>query len=70
MAEREVQPEEAGLLPAELPDLRDTLVLGLLRRGEHRSFQKLPPLRLEPGDVIVYLVDETPGVRHAARHRP
>ena len=70
MAEREVRPEEAGLLTAELPDLRHSLVLGVLRDREHHSFQQLPTLRLAAGDVVVYLVDETPGAHHAGRHAP
>ena len=58
MAERVVRPEEAGMLVAELPDLRGSLVLGVARGREHCPFQRLRTFRLEPGDRIVYLAGE------------
>jgi voltage-gated potassium channel len=70
MAEHIVQPDEAGRLAADLPDLREALVLGVLRGKEHHSFQALPSLSLAPGDVVVYLVDETSGTHHQGPHAP
>jgi voltage-gated potassium channel len=64
MSERVVLPEEAGLLARELPDMGDTLILGVLRDREHFSFQRLETLALAPGDIVVYLADETPEASH------
>jgi voltage-gated potassium channel len=58
MAERIVQPEEAGLLASDLSGLGDVLILGVLRGREHISFQHLGEFRLAPGDAVVYLADE------------
>ncbi len=56
--ERRVRPDEAGKRVAELPDLRDKLVLGVARGPERCPFQNLASFELMPGDLVVYL---TPG---------
>jgi voltage-gated potassium channel len=58
MAERIVQPDEAGRLVSELPDLTGALVLGAARGRERCPFHQLPCFRLRAGDVIVYLTGE------------
>ena len=58
MAERIVQPAEAGRLASELPDLAGVLILGAARGQERCPFYQLPCLRLRAGDVIVYLTGE------------
>ena len=63
MAERIVQPEEAGLRVGELPGLDGVLILGVLRGREHVSFQHLATLRLASEDAVVYLVDESTGAQ-------
>ena len=54
-AERVVAPGERGKLVSELPDLRDTLILGVARKGARCPFHRLSRYPLEPGDVVVYL---------------
>lgn len=55
VAEYVVKPGEAGQLARELPELKDDLVLGMMR-GMHRyPFHQLSDERLQPGDVVVYL---------------
>jgi voltage-gated potassium channel len=55
IAEREVQPGEAGMLAHDLPDLANALVLGVAR-GKHRyPYHQLGDFRLQPGDLVVYL---------------
>lgn len=66
MAEREVLPEETGMAVAELPGLGNTLILGVMRGRQHYSFPQLPTLELLPGDVVVYLSDDSTGAQHAA----
>ena len=58
MAERIVQPDEAGRLASELSGLDDGLILGVARGRERCPFHQLPCFRLRPGDVIVYLTGE------------
>jgi hypothetical protein len=58
MTERIVQPDEAGCLASELPDLGGALILGLARGRDRCPFYQLPCFRLRPGDVIVYLTGE------------
>lgn len=59
LSERIVQPDEAGLTAGELPDLAGALLLGAARGKERFAFHQLPGLRLQPGDVVVYLPAET-----------
>jgi voltage-gated potassium channel len=54
-AERIVRAEEAGLRASDLPDMRECLILGVARGGQHVHFPDLPTFRLEPGDAVVYL---------------
>jgi voltage-gated potassium channel len=61
LSERIVQPEEAGLTVDNLPDLADSLILGVARGNGHYPFNQLPGLRLQSGDVIVFL---PPGTGH------
>lgn len=61
MVEKVVTPEEAGLRAAELPELRDALVIGVQRGEEHFSFQQARELPLQAGDAVVYLIDDTHG---------
>jgi voltage-gated potassium channel len=63
MAERAVLPGEAGRRAADLPAMRDVLVLGVQRGETHFSFQQARVLPLEAGDVVVYLVDDARGPR-------
>jgi len=56
LGERTVRPEEAGLPVAQLPDLEDKLVLGAYHEGKSYPFNRLSGLRLQPGDIVVYLV--------------
>lgn len=58
MAERIVQPDEAGRLVSDLTGLDGVLVLGVLRGREHISFRQLGTAPLAAGDAVVYLVDE------------
>jgi voltage-gated potassium channel len=58
-AERFVQPSEAGMTVAELQDLQDKLILGVARGDERYAFHQLGQFRLQPGDVVVYLVAAT-----------
>jgi voltage-gated potassium channel len=55
MAEHVVQPDEAGRLVSELPDLRDALVMGVLRDQERCPYSRLADWPLAAGDIIVYL---------------
>ncbi|HWG84176.1 MAG TPA: potassium channel family protein [Deinococcales bacterium] len=55
-AEHSVTPAEAGRLVADLPHLQGTLPLGVMRGRQRHSFQELGGLRLQAGDVVVYLV--------------
>jgi voltage-gated potassium channel len=55
LSEQIVRPEEAGLAVNELPDLAGSLILGVARGKSHYPFNQLAGLRLQPGDVIVYL---------------
>lgn len=57
IAERVVQPEEAGKLPSELADLPHAVIVGVVRDNEHLSLSRLRDLRLAAGDTIVYLVE-------------
>ena len=65
LSERIVQPDEAGLAVDSLPDLTGSLILGVARGKGHYPFNQLSDLRLQPGDVIVYL---PPGTGHG--HEP
>jgi voltage-gated potassium channel len=58
MAERIVQPDDAGRLASELTDLDGALILGVARGQERCPFYQLPCFRLRPGDVVVYLTGE------------
>jgi hypothetical protein len=49
---------------SELPELRDTLVLGVSRGHERRTFHQLADYRTQPGDAIVTITSE-PGVPRA-----
>ena len=53
--ERVVKPEEAGMHPVDLPDLKGTLILGVARGDEHCPFHQMAHYILQPGDRIVYL---------------
>lgn len=55
-AERVVRSEEAGKLVSELSGLQEALVLGVKRDIVRYPFHALKHFRLQPGDVIVYLV--------------
>ena len=55
IAERVVRPEEARLKVADLPDLRDTLVLGVARGDERCPFNMLHDYTLQSGDVVVFI---------------
>ena len=55
LSERVVRLDEAGMTAGALPDLADALILGAARGRERFAFNELPRLRLQPGDVIVYL---------------
>ena len=60
--ERVVSPAEAGKTTADLPELADTLVLGLEgANGEHVPFHRLPGRPLQAGDTIVYVCGNDPG---------
>lgn len=61
LSERIVRPEEAGLAVDNLPDLVGSLILGVARGKGHYPFNQLSGLRLQSGDVIVYL---PPGTGH------
>ena len=54
-AERVVQPQEAGLTVAELPDLQSMLILGVARGSQRYAFHQLRQFSLQPGDLVVYL---------------
>jgi voltage-gated potassium channel len=58
VAERIVQPKEAGLLPSELPDISDKVLLGGMRGKQRFSYRQLATLRLEPQDALVYLTSD------------
>ncbi len=66
-AERAIEPSERGLTTAELPDMADNLVLGVIRDGERVQFDRLAGFRLEPGDTVVYLTGDP---HHDHRGRP
>jgi voltage-gated potassium channel len=69
VAEHVVQPQEAGLLASELPELRDDVVLGMMR-GMHRyPFHQLGEERLRAGDVVVYLSHDPEAERTEAAER-
>lgn len=55
VAECVVRAGEAGRLASDLPDLAETLVLGVARGEERWTFEQLPHIRLEPDDIVVYL---------------
>ncbi|MDQ2654529.1 MAG: potassium channel family protein [Chloroflexota bacterium] len=55
LSERIVRPDEAGMTAARLPGLGDALILGAARGRERFAFHQLSGLRLQPGDVVVYL---------------
>ncbi len=61
MAERVVGPAERGKRAAELPDLAEALILGVMRGTERCPFYEIEQFPLEPGDVIVYLSGEPTG---------
>jgi voltage-gated potassium channel len=65
-AERVIRPDETGRLVSELPDLTGTLVLGVARQGRRYPFSRLADLRLESGDVVVYLTDQYSGTPASA----
>lgn len=66
VAERVVREDEAGQLARELPDLKDDLLLGMMR-GKHRyRFHQLAEERIEPGDVVVFLTTNPEEERAAA----
>ena len=54
-AERPVTSVERGMLATDLPDLKDTLILGVARGKQRRPFHRLSSFPLEPGDIVVYL---------------
>ncbi|HEV2109484.1 MAG TPA: NAD-binding protein [Thermomicrobiales bacterium] len=61
-AERVIGPDEAGRLTVDLPDLAGKLVLGVARGTERCPFNRLADFPLQPGDVVVYLTDDSPCV--------
>lgn len=55
-AERQVRPDESGLLTSDLTDLKGCMILGV-KRGETRcAFHRLKDYHLQTGDTVVYLV--------------
>lgn len=58
VAEREVRPDERGRLAHDLPDLANTLILGVARGTERCPFYHLARYPLELGDIIVYLAGD------------
>ena len=67
VAEYVVPPHQQGMHAAAIPELRDDLVVGMMR-GMHRySFDQLPDEELMSGDVIVYLAHDPERVRAEAR---
>jgi len=61
MAEREVTPAEVGMLAKDLPDLRETLILGIQRGARRMPFHEIRQLPLADGDVVVYLCTQAVG---------
>lgn len=55
IGEHSVQPEEAGKPVSEMPGLDGKLVLGVNHGGTSYTFDQLAGLRLQTGDIIVYL---------------
>lgn len=56
--EKKVQPSEAGLTVKELSELNDKLVIGAYHHQQSYPFDKLQDLRLDAGDVVIYLVSK------------
>lgn len=54
-AERVVVAGEAGQRASALPDLADTLILGVARGEQRYTFDQIGDLALQPGDRIVFL---------------
>lgn len=54
-AERVVRQDEAGQYASALPDLADTLILGVQRGEQRYTFNQVAALPLAAGDRIVYL---------------
>ncbi|MBA2290055.1 MAG: hypothetical protein H0V98_06705, partial [Chloroflexia bacterium] len=55
VAEYVVRPDEEGRLARELPEMKNDLVLGMMRGKQKYPFYQLSNERLQPGDVVVYL---------------
>lgn len=62
VAEYIVQPDETGLLPSQLPALRGTLVVGLMRGEDRIPYSRLDSFSVLPGDAIVYLTSGDGGL--------
>jgi len=56
--ECEALPEDVGQSPCSLKRLQNALVLGVQRGEQTLRFHHLRDLRLQEGDVIVYLISE------------
>lgn len=56
--EKKVQPAEAGLTVNELPELAGKLPIGVYHREQSYPYDQLTDLRLNAGDVIIYLVSK------------
>lgn len=54
--ECEVLPPDIGQSPCNLQRLQDALIIGVQRGEQAFRFNKLRDLKLQPGDIIVYLV--------------
>lgn len=55
VAEYVVRSNEAGRLARDLPEMKNDLVLGMMRGKQKYPFYRLSSERLQPGDVVVYL---------------
>jgi len=55
VAERRVEVEEAGQRVKDLPDLNNSLILGVARGNERFPFHRLDQLSLQEDDLIVYV---------------
>lgn len=55
LGERRIEPEEAGLTLEELSGLSDALPIGAYHCGKSYTFNQLPDIHFDTGDVIIYL---------------
>jgi hypothetical protein len=66
VAEYVVGPDEEGMLARDLPEMRNDLVLGMMRGTQKYPFYRLSSQRLQPGDVVVYLAGDPDAEREEA----